>query len=213
MHRKVAEGSNGGHVLEIGAGNLNHVRYHPQAPVYDAVEPFRELWEDSPARGRIRHMYGDLEQVREDAHYDSIVSVAVLEHLTDLPAILARSGLLLAEGGTFRAGFPSEGGLLWGLAWRLTTGLKYRWERRLDYGAIMRHEHVNTAAEILALLGYFYERIAVNRFPAPGQHVSFYTVAIAGSPRVDRCWNVVTERKRCHAKSEAGPGQHRDPRV
>ena len=187
MHRRVAEGVTGSSLLEIGAGNLNHVAYHPNVRVYDAVEPFRELWEDSPYRARVRRIYSDLAEIPEAHRYECIVSIAVLEHLTTLPVILARSGLLLREGGSFRAGFPSEGGLAWGLAWRLTTGLEYRLKRGLDYGALMRHEHVNNAREILSLLGYFYKRVDVSRFPFPFADLSFYTVAIARGPRIERC--------------------------
>ena len=185
MHRRVA--APGASVLEVGAGSLNHVPYHPGAAVYDAVEPFRELWHDSPQLPRVRRIYADLAEVPPANRYDCIVSVAVLEHLTDLPAILAAAALLLADGGMFRAGFPSEGGLLWGLAWRLTTGVEYRLKRGLDYAAIMRHEHVNTAAEIIALLRYFYGRVELRRFPLPFAHLSFYTAAAAGEPRLDRC--------------------------
>src|ERR1700761_4128782 len=165
MHRRVAEGVIGGTLLEIGAGNLNHVPYLPGTCICDAVEPFQELWQDSPFRSRIRNLYAGLEQVPMTEKYDCIFSVAVLEHLDDLPAALARCGLLLREGGSFRAGFPAEGGLLWGLAWRLTTGIEYRLKRGLDYGAIMRHEHLNTAEEILLLLDYFYEHVESTRFP------------------------------------------------
>jgi hypothetical protein len=199
MHRRVAEGISGGSLLEIGAGNLNHVPYHSDVRIYDAVEPFRELWEDSPYRERVRHIYSDLAEAPETNRYDCIVSIAVLEHLTSLPSILARSGLLLAENGSFRAGFPSEGGLAWGLAWRLTTGLEYRLKRGLDYGALMRHEHVNTAREILTLLGYFYERVAVSRFPLPMAGLSFYTVAIAQGPRMERCRTFCGEQTRLGA--------------
>jgi SAM-dependent methyltransferase len=173
--------------LEIGAGNLNHVPYLPASCICDAVEPFQELWEDSPYRSRVRRIYSDLQEIALGDGYDCIFSVAVLEHLADLPFVLTRAGLLLREGGTFRAGFPSEGGLLWGLAWRLTTGIEYRLKRRLDYGAIMRHEHLNTASEILMLLGHFYEQVEVSRFPLPFDHLSFYTTAIARQPRLDRC--------------------------
>jgi hypothetical protein len=54
MHRRVAEGITGGNLLEIGAGNLNHVPYLPGTSTYDAVEPFHELWEDSQYRSRVR---------------------------------------------------------------------------------------------------------------------------------------------------------------
>jgi SAM-dependent methyltransferase len=187
MHRRVSEGVTGGNLLEIGAGNLNHVPYLPEACTYDAVEPFQELLQDSPYRSRVRRVYTSLQEIPLSGSYDCIFSVAVLEHLTDLPFILARAGLLLCEGGMFRAGFPSEGGLLWGLAWRFTTGIEYRLRRGLDYGNIMRHEHLNTASEILTLLDYFYQRVEVSRFPLPFEHLSFYTTAIAGAPRLDRC--------------------------
>jgi hypothetical protein len=187
MHRRVSVGITGGDLLEIGAGNLNHVSYLPTACVYEAVEPFQELLADSPYRARAGCIYYDIGDIQQTRRYDCVFSVAVLEHLLDLPFILARAGLLLRAEGSFRAGFPSEGGLLWGLAWRLTTGIQYRLKRGLDYGAVMRHEHVNTANEILLLLDYFYEQVEISRFPLPFGHFSFYTTAIARRPRLDRC--------------------------
>jgi hypothetical protein len=189
MHRRAGKNLNHGRILEIGAGNLNHVPYVPAVCVYDAVEPFKELWWNSPHRSRFRRIYTALDEVSLDTRYDCICSVAVLEHLVNLPQILARSGLLLEAGGTFQAGFPSEGGILWGVSWRLTTGIEYRLKRSLGYGAIMRHEHVNTASEILSLLRYFYEQVEVSRFPSPFNHLSFYTAVVARRPYLDRCQN------------------------
>jgi SAM-dependent methyltransferase len=186
MHRQIARQS-AETILEVGAGNLNHVPYHPNARVYDVVEPFRELWADSPYRGSVRTIFQDIADVPEQAAYHLVLSVAVLEHLTDLPDILARSALLLRDGGRLCAAFPSEGGLLWGLAWRSTTGVQYRLKRGLDYGAIMRHEHVNSSPEILRILHYFFGAIELTRFPLPGRHLSFYTVASATLPRLERC--------------------------
>jgi SAM-dependent methyltransferase len=186
MHRQVVRRP-AETILEIGAGNLNHVPYHRGVKAYDAVEPFRELWEDSPHRSSVRTIFGDIAEIPEQASYDLVLSIAVLEHLTDLPFLLARSALLLREGGCLCAGFPSEGGFLWGLAWRSTTGIAYRLKRGLDYGAIMRHEHVNSAREILLLLSYFFAEVEVARFPTPWHFLSFYTVASAAAPRLDRC--------------------------
>jgi hypothetical protein len=186
MHRQIAR-QPGAAILEIGAGNLNHVRYHPAAAAYDAVEPFRELWEDSRYRSSVRAIYRDIAEVPEQPVYDLILSVAVLEHLTELPDVVAQSALRLAAGGSWCAAFPAEGGFLWGLAWRSTTGIAYRLRRGLPYKTIMRHEHVNSAREILAIMGYFFAAIELARFPLPWHHLSFYVVACAKAPRLDRC--------------------------
>jgi hypothetical protein len=65
--------------------------------------------------------------------------------------------------------------------------MEYRIQRGLDYGALMRHEHLNTADEILALLNHFYEKVEVSRFPLPLRHLSFYTAITAYHPRRERC--------------------------
>ena len=194
MHRRVGDNLNVGRLLEIGAGTLNHVPYLPPTCECDVVEPFHELWQDSPFRSRISHMFADLGEIPAGARYDCIFSVAVLEHLSDLPLILARAALLLSMGGTFRAGFPSEGGFLWGISWRVTTGIEYRLHRGADYGAIMRHEHLNTADEILSLLNYFYEEVEVTRFPLPFKHMCFYVAVVATRPKLDRCHNLIASR-------------------
>src|SRR5271157_3897723 len=43
MHRRVASRQQGTHVLELGAGTLNHLSFEPHSLTYDAVEPFKEL--------------------------------------------------------------------------------------------------------------------------------------------------------------------------
>jgi SAM-dependent methyltransferase len=183
MHRQVQGGPRQGAILEIGAGTLNHLPFERNWERYDVVEPFEDLWRDSPARARVTRFYSDIADVPLEPRYDRIISVAVLEHLTDLPAIVAQSALRLRADGEFTAAFPSEGGALWGLAWRATTGVSYRMRTGLPYAAVMRHEHVNTAAEIRAVLGYFFDRLALARFPAPLHHLSFYTAVRARGPR------------------------------
>jgi hypothetical protein len=112
--------------------------------------------------------------------------VAVLEHLDDLPMIVARAALLLRDDGVFQAGIPSEGGFLWTLAWRTTTGVAYWLRNRLDYGVLMHHEHLNTAAEIEAVVGHFFGKVEVARFPLPLRQLSFYSYLEARQPNADR---------------------------
>lgn len=185
MHRQVA--GCGGEVLEVGAGTLNHVGYEQAIAAYDVVEPLRDVYQGETAVASVRRFYDDISEIAQDSCYDRIVSVAVLEHLTDLPTVVARCGLLLRPGGVLAAGIPTEGGILWGLAWRFTTGLAYRLRTGLDYGILMRHEHINDAKEILSIVEYFFETVTVERFPLAAFHLSFYTSLKAYRPRVELC--------------------------
>jgi len=184
MHRQVGVGDPQCTVLELGAGTLNHLPFEPSPTVYDIVEPFRRLFEGSEGLGRVRDTYAALADVPTDRLYDFIISVAVLEHMDDLPAEIARCCLHLKPHGELRAGIPSEGGLLWWLAWRSTTGVSYWLRNRLDYGKLMRHEHVTTAPEIAAIVDHFFEQVSITRFPTPLHHASLYTAIRARRPRL-----------------------------
>jgi hypothetical protein len=189
MHKKIAadvRDSGPKATLEIGAGNLNQLPYEPRTAPYDIVEPFRELFESSPFLGRIRNVYNDVAEIPAATRYDRITSIAVLEHISDLPVLIARSALLLAEGGTFRAGIPSEGTILWRLGWQMTTALDFRARYNLDYKVLMRYEHVNTASEIEEVLRYFFAEVRARAF---GLHrsLSFYQFFACSKPRRDRC--------------------------
>ncbi len=189
MHRQIAarQPPSRNSILEIGAGTLNHVPYESHGESYDVVEPFRELYEDSPWRNRVSAIYAGIREVPGENRYDRILSVATLEHLTDLPEVVARSALLLTPGGIFQAGIPTEGGFLWGAAWRCTTALSFRLHTGLDYKSMMQHEHVNNASEILTVLGCFFASVQVRRFPLPLLHLSLYTYMEAAHPRTRAC--------------------------
>ena len=191
MHRRVAAHQHGRDVLEIGAGTLNQLQYEPDGLVYDAIEPFKALWEGRPEVQKLRKMYGSLEEISSDAEYDRVISVAVLEHLTDLPRVVAAAALRMRPDGCFLAGIPSEGGLLWGLSWRLTTGIAFRLRTGLPYADMMRHEHVNDAAEIIEVCRWLFEEVKIERFPLPVNHLSFYLVLNARRPNLERCHEVL----------------------
>jgi len=187
MHKKVLRAGNADAVLELGAGTLNHLQYEDAAMAYDIVEPFSHLYQNKAALKRVRETFADIEMVPEARRYDRIISIATLEHIQDLPRCLALSGLRLSPTGIFQAGIPSEGGVLWGLSWRLSTGLAYRIRTGLNYNELMRHEHINSAQEIVALIGYFFEKVVIERFPLPSHHCSLYTYILASRPNSERC--------------------------
>jgi hypothetical protein len=179
--------------LELGAGTLNQLPYEPASPSYDIVEPMAFLYEGSPCRARVRDAFAEIEQVPADRRYDRVTSCAVLEHVCDLPMVVARAALLLAPGGSFRASIPSEGGFLWTTAWNLTTGLEFRLRHKLDYGVLMRHEHVNTAAEIEEVVAYFFTQAKVRSFGL-GRQLSFYRFIEASDPDLGRARDWISRK-------------------
>jgi SAM-dependent methyltransferase len=197
MHKMVARDvrdSEPKATLEIGAGNLNQLPYEPHTSPYDIVEPFRELFASSPHLGRIRNIYNDVAEIPPENRYDRIISVAVLEHVCNLPELVAQCGLLLAEGGTFRAGIPSEGTILWRLGWQTTTALDFRARYNLDYKVLMKYEHVNAAREIEETLRYFFTSTRARVFGL-GRALSFYQFFACSTPRLDRCRSYLQPRK------------------
>lgn len=187
MHRKVAEDVRDGAAratLEIGAGNLNQLPFEPASAPYDVVEPFVQLYEDSAHRHRVRTIFPDIGDVPLTARYDRITSIAAFEHILDLPVVLARIVRLLKPDGTLRVAIPAEGGFLWRMGWTFTTGLEFRLRHGLNYGDLMRYEHVNTAREIEALIGALFEEVEIASFGV-GRQLSLYRFIAARRPKVD----------------------------
>jgi hypothetical protein len=192
MHRRVARDSatrkDSSRTLEIGAGNLNHLQYEPDSKIYDVVEELTELPEKSPHRHSIRRAYRSVDEIQNEK-YDRIISIAVLEHFCDLPTAVAKCGLLLTSGGQMRIGIPSEGTILWRLGWWLTTGIEFRAMHGLNYGVMMRYEHVNTAEEIDAVLRLFFKNVrreVLGLMPA----LSIYQYFECSDPDIERCHRI-----------------------
>lgn len=205
MHRKVAEDVSHAapkSTLEIGAGTLNQLPYEPHSTPYDIVEPFQELYQPSPHLPRIRNIYANISDVPPEARYERITSIAALEHVCDLPELVARSALLLADGGKFRAGIPSEGTILWRLGWATTTALDFRARYNLDYEVLMKYEHVNTASEIENVLRYFFADVRHSVFGL-SKSLSFYQFYACSAPHLAHCRTYLDRTE----SSAASPGQ------
>lgn len=183
MHRRIASKSLG-RILELGAGTLNHLGYEVREAPYDIVEPSDYLIEADKLES-VQNVYASSSEISDKHVYDRIISIAVLEHMTDLPSELARAAVLLKENGIFQAGIPNEGSFVWGAAWRMTTGVAFRLRTGLDYAEIMRHEHVNTSREIVEIAKYFFSETKVEYFPLPIPWLGLYVYIEARSPRRD----------------------------
>ena len=104
----------------------------------------------------------------------------------DLAEVVARAGLLLDSDGSLRVSIPSEGTPLWTLGWKLTTGLEFRLRHGLDYGILMRHEHVNSAREIETLLRHFFDDVEDAAFGL-SKGLSLYQFYACERPNLQRC--------------------------
>jgi hypothetical protein len=161
MHRQVAADLRAGRevsTLEIGAGTLNQLPYERAGGAYDIVEPFLALWATAPGKERIRHAFNDISEAKGHGPYDRITSIAVFEHLMDLPLVVAQSALLLRSNGNLRVAIPNEGTPLWKLGTKV-TGLEFKKRYGLRYEVLMRYEHVNTASEIERVLQVFFGQV------------------------------------------------------
>lgn len=187
MHRQVASLNEmygaSQRILEIGCGNLNHLKYEIEWSIYDAVEPFVSLYENNRDCSNVSHFYKSVAEIA-GAKYDRVISVAVLEHMTDLPTEIALCANLLDDRGTFQAGIPCEGELAWYLGWNLSTGIAFKRRYGLNYSKLMHHEHVNRMKEITSLVRFFFQDVKVKRspLPLPLPNCSFYAYIEARDP-------------------------------
>lgn len=172
-------------ILEIGAGTLNHIPFESKTGEYDVVEPLPMLYFNSENKDRINEFYKSIDCIPLDKKYARIISVAVLEHVENLPDLIARSALLLSTNGKMLSGIPSEGGVLWYLAWRCGTGIAFWLRHKLSYVPFMRYEHINNADEIISLMRYFFKNVEVVRYPISVKHLSLYTFLVASEPNID----------------------------
>lgn len=204
MHKKVASVTTfhkSDDILEIGAGTLNHVQYESNYKTYDIVEPFEKFYERSPYLTKINRIYNDVAEIGGENKYSKIISVAVLEHVLNLPELIARSALLLSADGVFCFGIPSEGTIGWKLGYTLSSGIYFRIKYGLKYSNFMNYEHVNTAKEIEMLIRYFFNTVEKRVFGFSNQ-ISFYQYFFCQSPDITRCMSYLSE----HLRDDVSPG-------
>jgi SAM-dependent methyltransferase len=187
MHKKVSgdldDLSGELSTLEIGAGTLNQLKYESIKGIYDIVEPFKELFENSTLLPRINEVYSDITEVPLSAKYDRITSIATFEHIMDLPFVVANAALHLKEDGCFRIAIPNEGTILWKLGTKI-TGAEFKKKYGLDYQLLMKYEHVNTADDIESVLTHFFGSTKCSVFGL-NRSLAFYRFYVCKKPKMD----------------------------
>ncbi len=173
LHKKVAKtGGSNKKTLEIGAGTLNQLDYEC-CQVYDIVEPFRSLFENSPSKKKVRNIYNDVSEIPDGEKYDRITSVACFEHICNLPEVVGKVSGLLKEKGVLSVSIPNQGYFLWKLGYTMTTGREFNKRFGLNYDVIMNYEHVNSADEIEIILKHYFKNVRRSFFGI-GKNFSLY---------------------------------------
>lgn len=173
-------------ILEIGAGTFNHVKSEGQYAQYDVVEPFKALYENQPEQELVNTIYDSVFDVPENNKYDKVISIAVLEHVEELPYIIAKSALLMDKDAVFNLGIPSEGTPLWKLGYTMTTGIEFKKRYGLKYETMMKYEHINTAKEIEQVCNLLFNDITYKSFGFC-KFMSLYQYFECRQPNIELC--------------------------
>jgi len=143
----------GQRTLEIGAGTGTHLPFEPTGE-YVALEASGELAAKIPRRDGLSVVVGDCEERLpwDDASFDRVLAIHLLEHLYNLPAALDEVARVLRPDGAFSVVIPCEGGALYSLGRRFTTKRIFEKRYQMPYEWMIRQDHCNTAREVLTEL-------------------------------------------------------------
>jgi SAM-dependent methyltransferase len=183
MHYMIAR-SPSNNILELGAGTLNHLAFEKKYINYDVIEPQKKLINYSIVKKyKVRSIYSRINNIPKKIKYDKIISIAVLEHLTDLPLEVCLAIKHLKHRGIFLAGIPCEGKFLWGISWRITSAISFYFRTGKSYKPLLRYEHINSHKEIIDILKFFFKEVKISSFPLPFYHLAFYSVLECKKPK------------------------------
>jgi ubiquinone/menaquinone biosynthesis C-methylase UbiE len=143
----------GTRTLEVGAGIGGHLPYEDlSAQDYVAMELRPEMAESIRRRHpACRVVVGDCQRriPFEDASFDRVLAIHVLEHLPDLPAALREVRRVIKADGVLSVVIPCEGGLFYTFCRNVSARRIFEKRFRQSYDWCIASEHVNVPEEIL----------------------------------------------------------------
>lgn len=159
--------------LEIGAGLGEHLAYEKLTPEQEAGYCAVDIRANMVARmkerfPRIQAVVADAQERLDfpDGHFDRILAIHVLEHLPDLPrAVREMHRLCRPETGCLTVVIPCEGGMMYGLARKISAQRIFEKRYGQSYRWFIEREHLNRPAEILAELAPWFEIRQSRSFP------------------------------------------------
>ena len=152
-------------ILELGAGNLDHVKYENFFR-YDVVEPEKRYYiKNKKALKKVNKIYRSIFSIPNNKSYDKIIAIATLDVIDNLPKFLSKIGVLMNKNSILCVGNSTIGSLSFYLTWRFTSGLYFFFKYRKNLRVLKDHESVNKFNEIVSLLKYFYKSVEIKMIP------------------------------------------------
>jgi SAM-dependent methyltransferase len=155
--------------LELGAGIGAHIGYEDLSRQdYHCIELRQNMADEIVRRfPAITATVADCQQRTpyDNASFDRVVVVHVLEHLPDLPACLDEVNRLLKPGGLFSVVLPCDPGMAYGLARKISAERIFKKRYNMPYGWFIGREHINSPDEILTLMTERFDEVDRTYFP------------------------------------------------
>lgn len=160
-------------VLEIGAGDVQHLRYVEGRPSeYIVADVSAEMLET--ARRKLNSASLNSREILlkrgeklpvSDNSIDIVISFYALEHIHPLQPYLQEIYRVLKPGGMLIGAIPAEGGLAWGLGRAITTRRWFKRNTNIDPDKIICWEHPNFADEIIRELNRHFRFSRIQYWP------------------------------------------------
>ncbi len=155
--------------LEIGAGLGAHIAFEDLSiQQYHCIELRQNMADAIMAKyPTVPVVVGDCQEriPYDDAYFDRIVVVHVLEHLPNLPGCVREMRRVLKPGGIISVVLPCDPGLAYEVARKISAERLFKKWYGLPYGWLIRREHINSPAEILSQLESAFTRKDRTYFP------------------------------------------------
>jgi SAM-dependent methyltransferase len=163
----------GKRILEIGPGDIRHIRYWRGMPheylladiQLGMLDKAEKRLEGTKVPFRSMLLQRGEPLPLGEATVDVVVSFYSLEHIYPLGPYLEEINRLLRPGGILIGAIPAEGGLAWGGGRMVTSRRWLKRNTKIDPDKLICWEHPNFADQILLELDQCFERQQITFWP------------------------------------------------
>jgi len=160
-------------ILEIGAGDIRHMRHWIKMPKKYIVADIRESMMSLAIKKLSDRGVNNQKLIVNNKNFlnvksesvDIVVSFYSLEHLYPLENYLSELERILKPGGYLIGAIPTEGGFAWGLGRMVTSRRWFHKNTKINPDKIICWEHPNFADDIINNLDEIFHREKLNYWP------------------------------------------------